>query len=81
MRQSILNAGDLVKYMGMNADLGRLGFASNGLYEVKARPDGALYMQSSIGMQVDLVDKQGELTEFTDSVSKHACPLVLPRGI
>jgi len=81
MKQSILTQGDLVKYMGMNPDMGRHGFASGSLYEVKARPDGALFVQSSIGIQVDVVTAKGELTDVADSVSKHACPLVLPRGL
>lgn len=80
MTNLILKHGDLVKYQGMSPDLGRHGFATGSLYEVKARPNGALYVQSSIGIQVDLVDSKGQLTDYADYMAKHSCPVVLPRG-
>lgn len=81
MENLILKHGDLVKYLGMSPDLGRHWFAPGSLYMVATRPNGALYMQSSIGIQVDLVTPQGQLTDYADYIAKHACPVVLPKGI
>lgn len=80
-QNNTLKAGDLVRYMGMNPDMGRHGFASGQIYMVSKRDDGSLYMQNGHGVQLTLVDSNGQLTDYCDSVSKHACPVVLPQGL
>lgn len=79
MKNSILRAGDLVKYHAYDSILSKLGFELNRMYAIKLSPIGALYIDTN-GLSVDLVDALGQLTEHADYFAKHKCPVVLPMG-
>jgi hypothetical protein len=79
MKNLILKQGDSVRYMGMSPDIGRAGFGTGYIGEVKARPDGSLYVQNGHGVQLTLVDTSGTLTDHADYFSK-VKGLVLPLG-
>lgn len=81
MKQSqentLLKAGDLVKCLISDH---QLGFVKGQLYEVTASDKG-LGIKSSQGVRVLLVDDKGNLLEASHNVTKHQCPIVLPRGV
>lgn len=79
MKNLILKQGDSVRYMGMNPDIGRAGFGTGFIGEVKTMPNGALYVQNGHGVQLTLVNPDGTLTDHSESFSK-VKGLVLPQG-
>lgn len=77
MSQSIIAAGDLVRYHIRDADLDALGFIVGAYYEVKSG-DGILYVNHN---ETDVyLEFNGDLTDRADSFTKHRCPVTLPLG-
>ena len=85
MKNQLLKAGDLVKYNKRSTDLESFGLIRGQIYEVFRHPNpkfpSSLIIKPEYrGAMVVLVDENGELTEFTEYVTKVTCPVVLSRG-
>lgn len=79
MRQSIVNAGDFVKYHIENIELASLGFEIGQSYQIDM-VDGELVIMTDSSM-IRLVSIEGELTDFADHFAKIKAPNTLPKGV
>lgn len=74
MRQSILNAGDFVKYHIESSFISGAGFKKGRSYQVETNPDGALVVSlpNQFGelFFLTLVSSNGELTDVSDHFTK-----------
>ncbi len=82
MKNRVLKSGDLVKYIKSDWDLDLYGFELGRIYEVKALDQNENDLLVFNGEYIiTLVDSNGILTDHADSFAKHACPVILPRGL
>ncbi len=76
-----LKPNDLVRYLGGNADLDLYGFVQGQFYLVRTNAESLeLNVKANEMHHVDLTDDNG-FNDYALHFAKHACPIVLPRGV
>ena len=79
-KNMVIKEGDLVKLIKDSPSGRKMGYRVGTIFRVLSDSDGSLVIKHGMNVAV-LVDAKGALTDWTDIIVKHVCPVMLPYGL